>query len=225
VGNGWGPDEKNGDRFRAGSGGSRDDAGLCRPPDISMTEATDFGNLHDGARVKRLDGPAVRGILLECEVSARAMIVGEVCVQKRQTCSVGGSPTGVTARRPVAWMAGRRETKAGAHRRNHRKDGSEWPGCNVSERKGSLEKRFRRPSAYFTREGSRDRRSLADATSSLRRGMSDGTARRTRQATGEALLVPPRNRRSWVGRITGFPRESDRRREGGGRARGSDEAG
>src|SRR2546422_9308271 len=94
---------------------------------------------------------------------------------------------------------------SGAHRRNHRKDGSERPGCNVSERKGSLEKRFRRPSAYFTREGSRDRRSLADATTPLRRGVSDGTAPRTRQATGEALLVPPRNRRSWVGRITGSP--------------------
>src|SRR2546425_1196741 len=92
-----------------------------------------------------------------------------------------------------------------AHRRNHRKDGSEWPGRNVSERKGSLEKRFRRSSAYFTREGSRDRRSLADATTSLRRGVSDGTAPRTRQAAGETLLVPPRNRRSWVGRITGFP--------------------
>src|SRR3989441_2038873 len=92
-----------------------------------------------------------------------------------------------------------------AHRRNHRKDGSERPGRNVSERKGSLEKRFRRPSAYFTREGSRDRRSLADATTPLRRGVSDGTARRTRQATGETLLVPPRNRRSRVGRITGSP--------------------
>ena len=92
-----------------------------------------------------------------------------------------------------------------AHRRNHRKDGSEWPGRNVSERKGSLEKRFRRPSAYFTREGSRDRRSLADATTPLRRGVSDGTAPRTRQATGETLLVPPRNRRSRVGRITGSP--------------------
>jgi SAM-dependent methyltransferase len=31
---------------------------------------------------------------------------------QRQTCSVGGSPIGVRARRPVAWMAGRRETKA-----------------------------------------------------------------------------------------------------------------
>jgi hypothetical protein len=94
---------------------------------------------------------------------------------------------------------------SGAHRRSHRKDGSEWPGRNVSECKGSLEKRFRRPSAYFTREGSRGRRRLADATSTLRRGVSDGTARKTRQAPGEALLVPSRNRRSWVGRITGSP--------------------
>jgi hypothetical protein len=53
-----------------------------------------------------------------------------------------------------------------AHRRNHRKDGSEWPGRNVSERKGSPESAWpRRPSVYFSREGSRDRRSLADAAS------------------------------------------------------------
>src|SRR3989441_3740371 len=106
-----------------------------------------------------------------------------------------------------------------AHRRNHRKDGSEWPGRNVSERKGSLEKRFRRSSAYFTREGSRDRRSLADATTSLRRGVSDGTAPRTRQAAGETLLVPPRNRRSRVGRITGSPgKAADGERVAGGPA-------
>src|SRR3989449_7681111 len=108
-----------------------------------------------------------------------------------------------------------------AHRRNHRKDGSERPGRNVSERKGSLEKRFRRPRAYFTREGSRDRRSLADATTPLRRGVSDGTAPRTRQATGETLLVPPRNRRSWVGPITGFPGEAA---DGGRVADGPEEA-
>ena len=30
----------------------------------------------------------------------------------RQACSVGGSPTGARARRPVAWMAGQRKTKA-----------------------------------------------------------------------------------------------------------------
>ena len=50
----------------------------------------------------------------------------------------------------------------------------------------------------------RERRSLADAATPLRRGGSDGTVTRTHgAATGEALLVPPRNRRSRVGRITG----------------------
>ena len=33
-----------------------------------------------------------------------------LCVQKRLTCSVGVSPTGVIVRSPVAWMAGMRET-------------------------------------------------------------------------------------------------------------------
>jgi len=77
-----------------------------------MMEATDFENLHNPARVGELDGPDVRRILVECEMRASPVIVGEVCVQRRQTCSVGGSLTGATARRPVAWMAGRRETKA-----------------------------------------------------------------------------------------------------------------
>src|SRR5207342_1888123 len=38
---------------------------------------------------------------------------------------------------------------------------------------------------------------------SSRRGGSDSTVTRTCRATGEALLVPARNRRSMVGRITG----------------------
>ena len=125
-----------------------------------------------------------------------------------QTCSVGDRPTGTRARRPVAWMAGGRETEPlepidEAIGRMV----SEWPGRNVSERRGSLESaKPRRPSASCPREGSRDRRSLADATTPLRRGESDGTVTRTRgAATGEALLVPPRNRRSKVGRITGSP--------------------
>ena len=77
-----------------------------------MMQATDFGNLHDPARLGELDGPAVRRILVEREMRASLVIVDEVCVQRRQTCSVGGSPTGARARRPVAWMAGQRETKA-----------------------------------------------------------------------------------------------------------------
>src|SRR6201998_2580530 len=46
-------------------------------------------------------------------------------------------------------------------------------------------------------------RNLTDAASPPRRGGSDSTVTRTCQATGEALLVPARNRRSKVGRITG----------------------
>jgi hypothetical protein len=80
----------------------------------------------------------------------------------------------------------------------------------MSERRGSLENaKLRRPSVSCPREGSRERRSLADAATPLRRGGSDGTVTRTRgAATGEALLVPPRNRRSKVGRITGAPGKS-----------------
>src|SRR6266567_5310857 len=58
---------------------------------------------------------------------------------------------------------------------------------------------------------------------SPRRGGSDSTVTRTCRATGEALLVPTRNRRSKVGRITGENREVGRRREGGGWVRSSNE--
>jgi hypothetical protein len=44
---------------------------------------------------------------------------------------------------------------------------------------------------------------LTEAATSPRRGGSDSTVARTSQATGEALLVPERNRRSKVDRITG----------------------
>lgn len=40
---------------------------------------------------------------------------------------------------------------------------------------------------------------------SLRRGGSGGTVTRTREATGEALLLPRRNARSEVDRITSEP--------------------
>src|SRR6202171_2401728 len=51
-------------------------------------------------------------------------------------------------------------------------------------------------------------RNLTDAASSPRRGGSESTVTRTCKATGEALLVPARNRRSRVGRITGEPGKS-----------------
>jgi hypothetical protein len=58
-----------------------DDAGLCRPPDISMIEATDFGNLPDRAPFRSLGGPPVWRILLKREVSASAVMIPEVAGQ------------------------------------------------------------------------------------------------------------------------------------------------
>ena len=44
-------------------------------------QATDFGNLHDPARLGELDGPDVRRILVEREMRASPVIVGEVSGQ------------------------------------------------------------------------------------------------------------------------------------------------
>ena len=60
-----------------GTGG----AGLRRPADVAMMQATDFGNLHDPARVGELDSPGVRRILVERKRSASAVIVLEVAGQ------------------------------------------------------------------------------------------------------------------------------------------------
>jgi hypothetical protein len=55
--------------------------GLRRSADVAMMQATDFENLHDPARVGELDGPDVRRILVEREMRARPVIVGEVAGQ------------------------------------------------------------------------------------------------------------------------------------------------
>src|SRR5437588_6169795 len=46
-----------------------------------MMPATDFGNLHDAASLWELDGPDVRRILVEREMRASPVIVGEVAGQ------------------------------------------------------------------------------------------------------------------------------------------------
>ena len=61
--------------------GRPEDAGLCGPPDISMMQAPDFGNLPDRARLRALDDPDVWRILPKREVSASAMIIREVAGQ------------------------------------------------------------------------------------------------------------------------------------------------
>src|SRR5207245_11468883 len=51
---------------------------LRRLADVAVMQATDFGNLHDPARLGELDGPDVRCILVEREMRASPVIVGEV---------------------------------------------------------------------------------------------------------------------------------------------------
>ena len=89
-----------------------------------------------------------------------------LCVQSRLARSVGDSPTGVTARRPVAWMVGGRETQP-------RKPidtaifgmASESPGRTARERRGGPESaKPRRPSPQRRGEGRMTRRRLAGAT-------------------------------------------------------------
>src|SRR5438093_6221083 len=56
-------------------------AGLRRLADVAVMQATDFGNLHDPARLGELDGPDVRRILVEREVRGGAVRGGEVAGQ------------------------------------------------------------------------------------------------------------------------------------------------
>jgi hypothetical protein len=101
--------------------------------------------------------------------------------------------------------------------------GSESLGRNGSERREGLESdEPRGPSPQPEGEGSMDRRSLTDAASHPGGVSGDGTMTKTRRATGEALLVPPRKRRSKVRPITTTPgkgAEGERVAEGPGVAR------
>src|SRR2546422_11659474 len=96
---------------------------------------------------------------------------------------------------------------------------SESPGRNASEREmAPKDPRPRRPSGRSVREGTTGRRSLADAADRSGGVGSDSTVTRTHRATGEALLVPPRNQRRQVDRITGPPGKSAGGERGGGGA-------
>ena len=118
---------------------------------------------------------------------------------------MGDSPTGVKVRDLVAWVAFVEETK-----RMKPTDKaivrmvSESPGRNVSEPVGGLENALA-PEAEPAFAGRRQHESSqADRSDeTFRRGVRDSTVTRAGQATGEAVLVPPRNRWSRVGHITG----------------------
>jgi hypothetical protein len=117
-----------------------------------------------------------------------------LCVQRRLTRSVGGSPTEARASRLVAWMAGWRETKT-LKPIDEAICGmvSESPGRNASERE--MAPKVRSPGGRACNgegEGSMARRKLAEAAGHSGGVGSDSTVTRARRATGEALLVPSR---------------------------------
>ena len=139
------------------------------------------------------------------ESRMREICTSVVCVQRRLACSAGERPAGARVRSPVVWIAGWRETKtlkpidnvSLGKTTSHR--AVTTVNAKVASKMRSPEGRVlnRRAKAAW---GSRN---LTDAAPSLRRGGSDSTVARTCRATGEALLVPARNRRSRVDRITG----------------------
>ncbi len=126
------------------------------------------------------------------------------CVQLRLACSVGGSPTGVTIRSPLAWIAGRRETKflKPIDKVSPGEIASHRAATQVNAQVASkIDSEGRAP--FRRAKAARGGRKRMGATGPLRRGTSGGTRTRTGRATGEALLAPARKRRSRVGPRTG----------------------
>ncbi len=117
---------------------------------------------------------------------------------RRQTCrGKSQAPRSLDSR-----VAGNQDSEA--YRQGLPWGDHESPGRNESERASGLENEWIRGSSLQLKgEGSMGCRNLTDAASRSRRGGSDSTVARTCRATGEALLVPERNHRSKVDRITG----------------------
>ena len=106
---------------------------------------------------------------------------------------------------PVVRIAEEMETKTSeAYRQDFPRGGYKSPGRNKSERVVASKVSIPEVRACNRRaKADMNSRNLIDTAGSPRRGGSDSTVTRACQATGEALLVPVRNHRSKVGRITG----------------------
>src|SRR5262245_60274703 len=115
-------------------------------------------------------------------------------------CSAGDRPAGVRIGSPVAGRAGRRVTQGPeAPQQPHPRDERKFSGRNESER--VVAPKVSSPGGRARNregEGHMARRKPIDATGRSGGVVSDGTAARTHRATGEALLVPLRNRRKLI---------------------------
>ena len=127
-----------------------------------------------------------------------------LCVQRKLACSAGERPAGARVRSPVVWIAGWRETKT-LKPIDNVSLGKATSHRAVTTVNAKVASKVLAPKAEPTTGGRRQHGEPKSdrCGSSLRRGGSDSTVARTSRATGEALLVPARNRRSKVGRITG----------------------
>jgi hypothetical protein len=117
-------------------------------------------------------------------------------------CSAGGKPAGAKVRRSVVWIAGLRETKI------LKPIDKISLGEITSHRAASKRSRSEGRAHNREGEGRMGCRKLTDAAVPPWRGGSDSTVTWTRHVTGEALLVPVRNHRSKVDRITGSTEKS-----------------
>ena len=61
-----------------GGTGPVGEVGSGRPPDVSMMQTPDFGDLHDLAHLRPLDRPPVWRVFLKREVSTYPVIIREV---------------------------------------------------------------------------------------------------------------------------------------------------
>lgn len=126
-----------------------------------------------------------------------------LCVQLRLAYSVGVSPTRVRIRNPVAWMAGERETQPlkPIDKAIERMVASPRAAAQAN---AVVAPKIVTPEAELSTSGRRPHDSWQPDRrhGSLRRGGSGSTGTRICRATGEARLVPWRNPRSKVGRIT-----------------------
>jgi hypothetical protein len=58
-----------------------EEAGLCGLADVAVVQAADFGKPDDLTFRRAFDGPQIGCVLVEREVCARPMVVGEVAGQ------------------------------------------------------------------------------------------------------------------------------------------------
>lgn len=62
-------------------GQTTEEAGLCGLADVAVVQAADFGKPDDLTFRRAFDGPQIGCVLVEREVCARPMVVGEVAGQ------------------------------------------------------------------------------------------------------------------------------------------------